>query len=192
MEDRMNNLMDLSLEQLLFIASYVEHRDKGKAINESGLLDGRGMIDPFDAIRMADELLADELVSGEINRRLRVAATAQAVSVNEIVDELRKVAFFDPRKLFDKDGNIRPVHDLDNEEAAALAHMDVITVTDQATVTKVVPHAKMKALELLGKHKKMFTDKVEHEHSGGGGFMLTWGLEPGDDGADLTQGDAED
>jgi phage terminase small subunit len=170
----MRNIADLSIEQLLFINGYVEHRDLAKAIAESGFRDSTDELDPdFYTIR-AKAWLADPVIKGEIDRRIRAQANAAAVTAAEIVDEMRKVAFFDPRKLFTEDGKLKNVYELDEDEAAALANFEVINVAEGGVITKVTPNSKMRALELLGKHRNMFVERVEHSAKGKSVFAMAW------------------
>lgn len=48
------------------------------------------------------------------------------ISTERILQERARLAFFDPRKLFDKNGQPIPIHELDDDTAAALAGLDVM------------------------------------------------------------------
>lgn len=48
------------------------------------------------------------------------------ITTERILKERARLAFFDPRKLFDKDGKPIPIHELDDDTAAALAGLDVM------------------------------------------------------------------
>lgn len=87
------------------------------------------------------------------------------ITSERVLAEIAKMAFFDVRKLFDADG--APIHitSLDDETAAAIAGLDVVTTGNQdigfANVLKIKLADKSKNLELLGRHLKLFTDKTE-------------------------------
>ena len=71
--------------------------------------------------------------------------------------ETAKLAFFDIRKIFDKDGKPLDISKLDADTAAALVGLDVQDVADNdgdyvGFVKKYKMADKLKALELLGKH----------------------------------------
>jgi phage terminase small subunit len=53
-----------------------------------------------------------------------VLAAAQ-ISRVQIVREMGRVAFADIRKLYDESGNLKPIHELDEEAAAQLAGVEV-------------------------------------------------------------------
>ena len=52
---------------------------------------------------------------------------ANGVTVERIVEELRRVAFSDLGACFDTNGNLRPLQDLTEEERAPLASIKVVT-----------------------------------------------------------------
>ena len=185
----MKNLMLLTIAQLSFINSYIEHRDAARAVRESGYFDGEDDPHNEDVLKVAAEWLRNDIIVGEIERRLRVIATATAVTQAEIVDELRKIAFLDLRQLYDGAGNLKNIHELDDDTAHALMAFDVVQAGETGLVTKITANNKMKALELLGKHRKMFIDRIEHEHKGDAGFTHTWVLPEGDSGAGLGDDD---
>lgn len=92
------------------------------------------------------------------------------ISPKRILEELARLAFLDPRKLFDEQGELVPIHKLDEETAAAIAGLDHEEIysgrgKDRQKIgrtAKVKLIQKTQALELLGKYHKLFTDRVEH------------------------------
>lgn len=95
----------------------------------------------------------------------KVTAKAE-VTVERIVQEAAAIAFHDARKLFDAEGRLKPIHELDDETAAALAGIEVEHLYEGrgesrelvGTLHKVKRWEKTKALELLAKYRKMFDD----------------------------------
>jgi len=88
------------------------------------------------------------------------------VGQDRVIKELAAIAFLDIRKLFDEGGDLKPVHALDEATARALRGIEVqVSCGDGGEVTrthKVRAWDKVRALELLGRHLKLFTEKVEH------------------------------
>ena len=88
------------------------------------------------------------------------------ISPSRILEELARIAFLDPRKLFDADGNLVPIDKLDEDVARALAGIDHDVIRSDGKIvgntTKLKMIQKTQALELLGRYYKMFTDKFEH------------------------------
>jgi phage terminase small subunit len=95
------------------------------------------------------------------------AKIAAAIDVDKewIVKRLMRVADADIRRCFREDGSLRPVHELDDNAAAAIAAIEVIideTGGKRAKITsrtaKVRLRDSVRALEALAKYKGMYTD----------------------------------
>lgn len=95
------------------------------------------------------------------------------ISPKRILEELASLAFLDPRKLFDEQGNLIPIHKLDQESAAAIAGLEHDEIysgrgEERASIgrtAKIKLIQKTQALELLGKYHKLFSDHMEHSGS---------------------------
>lgn len=74
----------------------------------------------------AAKLLKDTRVLAEISKRREALCTSLEVTTERILKERARLAFFDPRKLFAADGKPIPIHELDDDTAAALAGLDVL------------------------------------------------------------------
>lgn len=81
------------------------------------------------------------------------------ITQDMVVRETAKLAFFDVRRLFDKDGKPLDITQLDDDTAAALAGLDVQDLYEETDgervfvgyIKKYKMADKLKALELLGK-----------------------------------------
>ena len=87
-----------------------------------------------------------------------------------IIKEYQRIAFFDPRNLFDKDGNLKQIIDLDDDTAAVIASFEVTSMYKKAVETgsqelvsevlKKLKHVDKKgALDSLARIQGMFNDK---------------------------------
>lgn len=91
------------------------------------------------------------------------------ISVERVATEYARLAFFDPRKFFNDDGSLKPISELDEDSARAIAGMDVNELfegngekRELAGYCKKLKLAdKVRALEGLGRYLKMFTDRIE-------------------------------
>jgi phage terminase small subunit len=103
-------------------------------------------------------------IHAELQRREYDRAERCDVKTDDILLELKRIAFFDVRTLFDpvtKKFRTDP-WDMNEDELRALVNFDIIVVSkDGDYIVKAQPGNKIKALELLGRYKKLFTDKVE-------------------------------
>ena len=118
-----------------------------------------------------NRLLKKDDVQALIKEFEAEASKRAEVSKDMVIKELARVAFVDPRKLFDEEGRPKDIRFLDPDTAAALASVDIYEEFDYngdekelSGYTKKYRWAdKLRALELLGKHLGMFTDKVHVE-----------------------------
>jgi phage terminase small subunit len=92
------------------------------------------------------------------------------ISGERILQELAYVAFLDPRKLFTPEGELRPITELDEDTARAIAGLDHEKLFEHfgkgqakrvGNTVKVKLADKIRALQLLGQYHKLFTEKVE-------------------------------
>lgn len=115
-------------------------------------------------------LLRQAVVKDEIDRILHRQQDRILISKDRVLDELRRIATVDISQAFDEQGNLKPLHEIPEDVRRAMAGVDVDELWDydedgkkkQVGWTKKVRFwDKNRALELLGKHFKMYTDKVE-------------------------------
>lgn len=85
-------------------------------------------------------------------------------SGDRIIEEAMKLAFYDPRNMFDSDNRIIPVQDLDPDHAAVIEGIETLYKIagddndGMAVTTKIKLPSKRGALEFLAKIKKMTSD----------------------------------
>lgn len=82
-----------------------------------------------------------------------------------VLEQLRRIAAFDPRKLYHADGKPKAIAELDDETATAIAGLEVAA---RGKIRKYRASDKRGALELLGKNLKLWTDKSEWSGPNGG------------------------
>jgi phage terminase small subunit len=93
------------------------------------------------------------------------------VSQDRVITGIAELAFYDIADLFDETGGMRPVHELSPMLRRAIAGIEVTELFAEVAGQRVhIGHLKKVKLadrkgnlELLGRHLKLFTDKVEHE-----------------------------
>lgn len=119
----------------------------------------------------ASELAADSKVLGRVQELLQKAAAANEVTVERVIREIARIGFFDIRKLVNPDGTPKPLHELDDDTAAAIAGLEVARVgNDLVGVGEVLKFKiadKNSALEKLGRHLGAFeTDNKQRQQPG--------------------------
>ncbi len=152
-----------------FVAEYLKDLNATQAAIRAGY-------SAKTANQQGPRLLVDAgIASAVAEGKARQLASAD-LSASRTLEEMRRLAFSDIRKLFDSDGNLRPVHTLDDETAACVASLEVVKknlaagdgVTD--TVHKLKVWDKTRNLEMLAKHFGLLVDKLEHS----GGVDMRW------------------
>jgi phage terminase small subunit len=78
-----------------------------------------------------------------------------------VVRRLARIADLDLRKLFAEDGTLRPIHELPDDVAGAIASVDVVRRKGDAEEYRVRLPDRIRALDLLGRHLGMVRDRVE-------------------------------
>lgn len=111
----------------------------------------------------ACRLLKNAKVKVVIAARTQPAFEKKALTAQRVIDELEKLAMYDPRGFYRPDGSLKPISQLDEQCGAALAGMSVVERDDGSVLKKIKGADKHAALVSLGRYFKLFTDKVEHK-----------------------------
>lgn len=113
-------------------------------------------------------LLANVEVARAIAEDKKRIAERCDLTAARVLEELRRLAFCDPRSFFDAAGNLKPLAELTSEQGSALASFEVIKKNAEAgdgiidTVHKFKLWDKTRALEMVAKYFGLLTEKVEH------------------------------
>lgn len=86
------------------------------------------------------------------------------ITQDRVLKEYAKLAFLDPRRFYDDDGQLLQVHELPEDVAAALSSMEVVTEKAgdlELAVRKIKFSDKKAALDSIARHLGMFKDKTE-------------------------------
>lgn len=144
-----------------FAAAYLRYGNATRAFREAV---PHSQANDNTAYKEAHYLLYDERTQRYIDElRKRAAARVEATLAEWIANELR-IARFDPARLFDADGSLLPVAEMDPDTRFAIQAVDVeeekverhedegVQVVTRTRVKKIKAHAKDGAQERLGKH----------------------------------------
>lgn len=116
------------------------------------------------ANEQAVRLLANVSVRFAIDEAMARRSENVEISQERVLLELKRLAFFDIRKIFNGDGTLKRVVDLDDDTAAAIMSVEMVEIgTDgQLAISKKFKATDKKgALELVMRHKGMLNDKIE-------------------------------
>lgn len=140
----------LSPMQDKFVHNLVKGMTQEKAYIKAGYK-------PKRAAAAASRLLTNVKIIKELAIRKSRAAKLADVNAGNIIKGIARIAFFDLRKIYNRDGTLKPIHELDDDTAAALVGVDHIDGTIIGQVTKKIKMSdKLKALEYLAKFEGLF------------------------------------
>lgn len=112
----------------------------------------------------ASRLMRNDKVAAAIEAAMQAREGRTEITADRVLREVARIALSDVRKLFAADGSLRPVRELDDDAAAALAAVDVVEdFAGGKTTKKVRLWDKKGALELLGRHLGLFAEKLKVE-----------------------------
>ncbi len=139
--------MALGPKRRMFIEAYLKCWNASEAARQAGYrLPGLA----------GHRLLKNDTIKAEIDRRI----AEEAMGADEVLQRLRDQAKFDPTPYMDSRGAV----DIDALKAAGLGHL--IKLVRPGRIPTVEFHDGQVALLHLGKHHKLFTEKVEVAVSG--------------------------
>ncbi|MDD3965352.1 MAG: terminase small subunit [Candidatus Moranbacteria bacterium] len=105
------------------------------------------------------QLLQNTLVAGKLQELRTKQEVRTGISADRALKEAARLAFFDVRKLCDAQGNPIRVQELDDDTAAAIQGLELVSEKDGegfATVRKYKVADKNAALERVFKHLGLF------------------------------------
>ncbi len=145
--------MALTPKQKRFVAEYLVDLNATAAAIRAGYSKKTAEVIGYENLRKPQ-------IEAAINQAIREREKRTEITQDMVLRETAKLAFFDIRKMFDKNGKPLDISELDDDTAAALVGLDVQDVYNFSEdekqfigyVKKYKMADKLKALELLGKH----------------------------------------
>lgn len=156
----------LTPRQNAFCAEYLKDLNATKAAIRAGY-------SAAAAEAIGSRLLSYAKVRRVVDAAIERRAARVEVKVDDVLRELIAMANVDIRQAFRPDGSMLSLHEMPADVARMIQSVETSELFGYAPgeegkvqighVRKVKFWSKEKALELLGKHLKMYTDKVEHQ-----------------------------
>jgi phage terminase small subunit len=120
---------------------------------------------------IGQENLTKPDISAAIVAKRKELSQQVNITTERVLLEYGRIAFFDPRRLFDRTGRPLPITELDDDTAAAIAGLDVLEEYDgtgsdrklTGLVKKWKIANKLGALDKLGEHLGLFGKKSEDD-----------------------------
>lgn len=141
--------------------AYAENRLAGKTQHQSYVDAGYVVRDRRDATAKAQQVEKSEKVQQYMHSKRKTALKRADITARSVVDEIACYAFLNPKRLFDEDGRLKQIHEMEDDVARALGSIDVVQVDDKTSIRKIKLIDKSKGLEQLGRYLGMFVDKQE-------------------------------
>ena len=118
------------------------------------------------AYSQGQRLLKNVEVREYMQKRMKKREKRTEITQDMVVNELAKIAFLDISKLYDENGMLKKIQDIDKDSVKAISSLETLEEysgygEDREKIgdtRKVRLLDKTKALELLGKHLGLFTD----------------------------------
>jgi phage terminase small subunit len=145
--------MALSDKQEMFVNEYLKCFNATKAAKAAGYSEAT-------ANEQGSRLLANVNIASRIRERLKEAA----MEADEVLFHLAEIARGDMDTLVDNNGNPDIVSARANGKTRLIKKIKQRSITTEEsdiTESEIETHDRLRALELLGKHYKLFTDKIE-------------------------------
>lgn len=164
----MADVSDLTPKQAAFVREYLVDLNATQAAIRAGYSEKT-------ARQQGERLLSKADIAAAVQAAMNKRAARVEVKCDDILRELMRIAMVDVSKAFDASGNLLPLHEIPEDVRRAIAGIEIqeraMGEDDDGLVLrtkKVKFWDKPKALELLGKHLKLFIDRVEHTGKDGG------------------------
>lgn len=117
--------------------------------------------------KSAGEIGCENLKKPNISSAIRDHLDAQQartlITADRVLREYGRIGFFDARRLFDADGSLKRIVDMDDDTQAAIAGIDVVTVGNAESglgeITKIKLADRKGALDSMARHFGLFNDR---------------------------------
>ena len=123
--------MSLTYKQAAFVREYLVDKNATQAAIRAGY-------SPKSAASIGEENLRKPEIQAAIDAGMADLASRVGITAERVLRERARIAFFDPRKLLDAEGNPLPMQDLDDDTAAAIAGVEVIEMKGGAEIPGVL------------------------------------------------------
>jgi|15BtaG_2_1085339.scaffolds.fasta_scaffold00207_23 hypothetical protein len=155
--ESVNKRTGLTPFEARFVEKWVEHFDNRTAYLEAG---GEPVETNKKLIEKASRIKNKKPVLFAIDKKLKELSKKVDLKKEEVLTELMRIGFADPRQFFRSDGSLKPMDELTVAEASAISTITVVELFEgQGTDRRFIGYQKslkfndkLRALELLCKN----------------------------------------
>ena len=163
----------LTVKQIRFCQEYIVDLNGTQAAIRAGYSEN-------SAQQISSELLLKPVIQAYIQELLDDRATRTQATADKVISEIFHLVSFDPAEIYDEEGRFKSIHSIPKNIRKAIASIETEEEFKRPLdgsfkvkcgyIRKIKFWDKNKAIELLGKHLVLFTDK--HEVTGADGAPL--------------------
>ena len=155
--------MPLTPKQAIFVKEYLIDKNASRAALAAGY-----------SAKTAPSIGAENLMKPQIKEAIDSALKAQAkrldISADRVLLEITRLALADISRAYDDKGELLPIQQIPEDLRRAIASTETEEIyegfgkerVNVGQLRKIKWHDKPRSLEMLAKHFKLLTDKVEH------------------------------
>ena len=144
----------LTPKQAKFVDRFLVHQNGTRAAIEAGYSEKY-------ASDLAYQNLQKPVIKQMVRDRQRALAEQNSVDQQRVIQEYARIAFADPRKMFNQNDELVPLTHLDDDTAAAVQSLDV--ESGKKAPVRVKFASKVAALDSLSKHLGIFSHSEDEE-----------------------------
>jgi phage terminase small subunit len=155
--------MPLTEKQKAFVAEYLVDLNATQAARRAGYSEKTAHV-------IAHENLSKPEIQSEIAKAQEERSIRTGITQDRVLQELARIGFSDLRKVMASSGNLLEPQEWDDDTAPFIASMEIVTKPgglnadgqrEVEHVAKIKAWDKVSALEKMGKHLGMFTDRID-------------------------------
>jgi phage terminase small subunit len=150
--------MALTPKQTRFVAEYLIDLNATQAAIRAGY-------SPDTANEQGSRLLAKPNIKDAVAGKAEALAEKLDLSAERVLNAIAQIAFGDVRGAFDDEGRLLLPSEWDDATAAAIAGIEVVTVSKGEGavehVAKIKREDRLKALDMLARHHSLYRDTLQ-------------------------------
>lgn len=156
----------LTPKQRRFVAEYLKDQNGTQAAIRAGYAEN-------SANEQAARLLAKDSVRKIVDSKLEKIESNVILTINRILEEIGRLALVDVGQAYSPNGKLLPFDQMPEDVRRCIAGVETEELYEGfgkerkrvGDTVKIKFWDKTKALEMAGRYRKMFTDKIEHDVS---------------------------
>ena len=154
------NKTGLTPKQALFVKEYLVDLNSTQAATRAGY-------SKKTANEQGCRLLANVNIQSAIRAETEKRSEKVGFSAENTLRELQNIVHFNVKNVFDDDGRLKSIKDLDDSVASAIASVEFSTSLegDGSRIIKLRPYDKTKAVDMAMKHFGLFEKDNEQQGS---------------------------